>query len=306
MSKLKTDHPITRRSALSVLGGGLITFTAWPAAIRAGSRAIPTFSFIVVSDTHLGRDDNKAAAEQWTKTAGEIDAASGDFVLHLGDIVDAGREPQYAIYKEIRKSIRKPIYEIPGNHDRQELFAKHIRPNSELAFDHQGVRFLLFNNSRYGEVDGFVSAELLKWLGQQCDEAATKGLYVIVVMHVPVHDNKDHAVVGSHVKPANGQKELYALLEQHKDRILATFHGHFHCGLRGWGDRTPLQEVVFPSALYNRNLLLTERKASGYNLPEFRPGFVLAKIDADGLSLRYKPAGVSETRDKLCVLRQLK
>jgi hypothetical protein len=75
--------------------------------------------------------------------------------------------------------------------------------------------------------------------------------------------------------------------------------------LRGWEDRTPLQEVVFPSALYNRNLLLTERKASGYNLPEFRPGFVLAKIDSNGLSLRYKPTGASETRDKVCVLRQL-
>ncbi len=301
MTKPNPNLPISRRSALAAMGAGLISFTPWPASVRAGDRAIPEVSFNVVSDTHLGRGDQAAPAEQWARTAREIDAAAGDFVLHLGDIVDGGREAQYAVYKDLRKTIRKPVHEIPGNHDPQELFAKHIRREVDLAFDHRGIRFLLLNDSRPDSHDGFVSAEQLKWLGEQGAAAATKGLFIILAMHVAAHDNK-HPDVGWYVKPEHGQKELYAFLTRHRDRVLATLHGHFHCGLRGWDDRAPLQEVVFPSALYNKDRRLTEQKAPGYGLAEFRPGFVLVSIGKEGLTLRYKPVGVIETCDKVIKL----
>lgn len=47
----------------------------------------------------------------------------------VGDVVDGGREAQYAVYQETRRTIREPVYEIPGNHDPQELFEKHICPD---------------------------------------------------------------------------------------------------------------------------------------------------------------------------------
>src|SRR5687768_4316378 len=120
---MSNSHAISRRCALTAFTAGLATFAARPSRLRAA--AVPKFSFVVVSDTHLGRDDTDAAAKLWTQTAREIDSASGDFVLHLGDLVDNGREGQYAVYKDIRKSIRKPVHEIPGNHDPQALFAQH-------------------------------------------------------------------------------------------------------------------------------------------------------------------------------------
>lgn len=45
------------------------------------------FSFVIVSDTHLGRNDNEAAERNWLRAVEEINSAQGDFVLHLGDVV---------------------------------------------------------------------------------------------------------------------------------------------------------------------------------------------------------------------------
>ena len=80
-------------------------------------------------------------------------------------------------------------------------------------------------------------------------------------------------------------------------------HGHFHNGIRGWSDRKGLgkaliHEIVFPSALYNQDRKLTEQKAPGYNLSEFRPGYTLVEIRDQILTLRYKPLGAEVAAEK--------
>lgn len=80
-------------------------------------------------------------------------------------------------------------------------------------------------------------------------------------------------------------------------------HGHFHNGIRGWSDRrgpegAPIHEIVFPSALYNKDRKLTEQQAAGYNLREFRPGYTLVKIHGQTLTLRYKPLGAMIAAEK--------
>lgn len=128
-------------------------------------------------------------------------------------------------------------------------------------------------------------------------------LFIMLAMHVPAHDNRDPDV-GFYVKPAGGQRELYDIVTQHKARTLALLHGHFHCGLRGWDDHGPLQEISFPSALYNMDRQIEKKQAPGYNVPEFRPGFTLLSIGKDGMALRYKPVGVTASQDRLCPLAQ--
>lgn len=305
MSKPLQTPIISRRAATAALTAGLVTILPRPWNAWAQAKPLPDFSFVVVSDTHLGRQDQEAAAKQWAKTAQEIDTTAGDFVLHLGDIVDGGREAQYPAYKEIRKSIRKPIHEIPGNHDPQELFEKHIRKPVDLSFDHKGVRFLLLNNSRTDSHDGFITGKQLGWLGDQCADAAKMGLFLVVCAHVPVHENKSPDR-GWYVKPKDGQTELYKLVDRHKDRVLALLHGHFHNGIRGWDDHAPLQEVIFPSALYNQDRKLADQKAPGFYLAEMRPGFVQLKIEKGQMKLRYQPVGAAEGAEKICPLPQLK
>jgi 3',5'-cyclic AMP phosphodiesterase CpdA len=267
----------------------------------AAGRPVPRVSFIVVSDTHVGREDRPEAARVWERTAVEIDSAMGAFVLHLGDLVDGRREAQYPVYLEGRKRIKKPVYEIPGNHDTAELFAKYVRKTVDLAFDHQGIRFLMINNSRPDSVDGFVTAEQIDWLDKQCADAGGKGLFVMMAMHVPAHPNEPPDA-GAYVKEGNGQAELEALLKRHERRVLALLHGHFHCGLRGWEDRGRVQEVIFPSALFNKDYRLGEGKAAGYWLDEYRPGYVLVSVGPEGMRLRYKAVGVAVTKERVCRL----
>jgi calcineurin-like phosphoesterase family protein len=288
----------TRRRALAWLGAGAAA-SLCPAPCLAGKGPPQEFSFLVITDTHVGYRGQASAAAQWVQTAKELTAARGDFVLHLGDIVDGGRDDQYPIYLETRKLIGKPVHEVPGNHDPAAMFEKHIRKPIDMVLDHKGVRFLLVNNSRPDSHDGFFSAAQLDWIDRQCGEAARKGLYVVLCSHVPVHENK-HPDRGWHVKPADGQKELYALAARHKEQLIAMLHGHFHNGVRGWEDRGPLQEICFPSALYNGDRKLAEQKAPGYYLAEFRPGFVQVDVKAERLVLRYKPLGVTQTADRVC------
>lgn len=284
----------SRRTFLGALAAG---FTVAPLALRADDRPRKPVSFLVISDTHLGYKDQDAAAAQWKKTAAELAKAPGDLIVHLGDVVDGGREPQYAVYKEIRDAIGKPVHEIPGNHDPLELFEKHIRKPVDAVLDHEWLRFLLLGNTRFGDHDGYLSQGQLAWIDEQCADAVKQDRFVILCMHVPAHENK-HPDRGWYVKPSGGQKEFYEVVKRHEGRILALFHGHFHNGIRGWNDRAPVQELLFPSALYNQDRRLEEQKAPGYNVAEFRPGFTKVTIEDGLLKLKVQVVGAGESVGK--------
>lgn len=285
------DSHTSRRTFLASLGTVAASLTLRPECLRGAAAAAGDLTFVVVTDTHLGYKDQDKAEKLWRQTATAIDKTleecSGSFVLHLGDIVDGGREPFYPKYVEARKSIRKPVYETSGNHDPAEMFKKYIRPELDIVVDHDRLRVLLTANAHTDSHDGFLTPEQIAWMTAKADEAAQQDKLLLFAMHVPAHDNK-HPDRGWHVKPASGQKEFYALVDKHKARTLGLFHGHFHNGLRGWTDRAPVHEVCFPSALYNQDRNLEKQNAPGYNVPEFRPGFTVVTIRADKLELSYQ------------------
>jgi 3',5'-cyclic AMP phosphodiesterase CpdA len=256
-------------------------------------------SFAVVSDTHLGYRDQTAAEQRWSETAKELGETEGAFVLHLGDVVDGGREAEYPKYLAIRRGIEKPVYEIPGNHDPQELFERYVRTPVDVAMEHEWLRLLLLNNARTDSHDGFLTDSQIDWIDGECRAADEKDQLALVCMHVPAHENR-HPDRGWHVKPEHGQTKLYELVERHQDRILALFHGHFHNGVRGWEDRSRVHEVSFPSGIYNQDRKLEEQGAPGYNLPEFRPGYVLVQIVGGTMHLKYKPVGAAATAERSC------
>ena len=286
----------SRRQFLRTLGPAA-ALLLHPHCLRAAAAPRGEIAFVVVTDTHLGYRDQEKAERLWLKTAAEIARAPGAFVLHLGDIVDSGREAQYPKYLAGRELIGKPVHEIPGNHDPQELFQRHIRPEVDTAVEHEWLRVLLINNSHRDSHEGFIAPPQLVWLAEQCDLAARKDQLLLFAMHVPVHRNVNPDR-GWFVKPENGQAEFYALMQRHAARTLALFHGHFHNGLRGWDDHAPVHEVCFPSALYNQDRLLEEKKAPGYNPPEFRAGFTRVTNRADAIAIEFQPLGVADVLKK--------
>ena len=259
-----------------------------------GADELDEFHFVIASDTHFGRRDTKTPERQWRQAVTEIAATPADFVLHLGDIVDSGREPQYPIYSEVRQDLKKPIWEVPGNHDPHELFEKCVRTPIDTVFDHRGVRFLLLGNTHRNSHLGFITPEQIEWFDERCCEAVDRDLRLVACCPVPIHTNL-HPDRGWYVKPADGQTAFYEVIERYADRFLASFHGHFHNGIRGWRDRGTLVEVLCPSICYNQSRKLEEHikaeKAAGFFVKELRPGYVLATLGKGRLTMRYKPLG---------------
>jgi len=285
--------PLSRRQWLTGSIGSALTASFGSLRLRAAD-GLDEFQFAIVSDTHLGRQDSDTPLRQWRQAVAEIAASPADFVLHLGDIVDGGREPQYPVYAESRRGLRKPIYEVSGNHDPRELFEKYVRTPIDTVFDHHGVRFLLFSNVHSDSHAGFITPEQIQWLDQRCREAAGKDLRLVACCHVPMHTNL-HPDRGWFVQPADGQTAFYEVVERYRDRFLVCFHGHFHNGIRGWRDRGSLVEVVCPSVCYNQSRKLEEyiksKQATGFFVEELRPGYVLATLGQGRLRMRYKPLG---------------
>lgn len=295
------DSPTSnRREALSFMAGGA-TLALSPACLASPRPSLPKLRFLVASDTHLGHKNSSSAEKRWIQAAAELKTATGDFVLHLGDIVDGGREEQYTVYLRERNKIGKPVHEIPGNHDPLELFRKHIRKQVDVAVDHQWLKFVLVSNAHTDSHDGFLTGDQLQWIESQCIAARKQGRYVMLCLHVPVHSNR-HPDRGWYVKPEHGQTKIYEIINRYKHQIVAMMHGHFHNGIRGWKDATGIHEICMPSVLYNLDRGLEKQKASGYNPIEFRPGYTMVTIDKGVMLLDYKPLGADKSITKKCEL----
>ena len=290
----------TRRDALSIIASGA-TLAFYPPCLAKTKRRLSKLSFLVASDTHLGHKDSTTAEKRWIQTATELKTATGELVLHLGDIVDGGREPQYAVYLRERKRIGKPVYEIPGNHDPLGLFRKHIRKQVDVSVYYEWLKFVLVSNAHTDSHDGFLTDAQLQWIESQCVAATKQQQYVIFCLHVPAHSNR-HPDRGWHVKPEHGQTKLYDIIERHKQQIVAMFHGHFHNGIRGWEDDGGIHEICLPSVLYNLDRGLEKQNAAGYNPLEFRPGYTMVTIDNGLMTLDYKPLGAEASINKKCEL----
>jgi Icc-related predicted phosphoesterase len=288
----------TRREALSVIAGG-VTLAFSPACLANSKRPLSKLKFLVASDTHLGYQNSASAEKRWIQAAAELKSATGDLVLHLGDIVDGGREEQYEVYLREREKIGKPVYEIPGNHDPLDMFRKHIRKQVDVAVDHEWLKFVLVGNARTDSHDGFLTDAQLQWIESQCVAATKQHQYVILCLHVPVHSNR-HPDRGWHVKPEHGQTKLYDIIERYKQQIVAMIHGHFHNGIRGWKDDGGIHEICMPAVLYNLDRGLEKQKAAGYNPLEFRPGYTKVTIDKGLMKLDYKPLGADVSINKKC------
>lgn len=280
---------LMRREFLARCGGALLA--AWGGRAGAAEQAEkPLLEFAVVSDTHLGKG-GEGPAKGMQQSVEEINASNAEFTLFLGDLVDTGakHEPLYAEWLKIAKGLNKPFYAIPGNHDPAEFFKKHIRPETDYAFDHKGFRFVLFNDSETGSHEGVVTPEQLKWLSAQVDDAVAKKLRVVLCAHITGHPNK-HPDVGWWVR--KGEKEVETLLVyKGGDTIVAFLTGHFHCGLRGWSDRGGVHEIVFPALAWNGDRRL--ETAPGFCVKEHRKGYVLVEVCPKELRLRYKPLGAA-------------
>jgi calcineurin-like phosphoesterase family protein len=159
----------------------------------------------------------------------EAAAEEGEFVLALGDNVgdDLSLYPRLL---SVTKQIGRPIYLVPGNHDRDydspddahayDTFKRVYGPDY-YSFDYGEVHFVVMDSIEHylnaqgkGAYDGGIDAKQLQWLANDL-AFVPEGRLVVLALHIPITGFKD---------PAN----ITALYDIVKGRKVVAIAGHTH------------------------------------------------------------------------------
>ncbi len=209
--ELLSDDGIDRRGMLRCMawvGTGLVwSVTGGVATSRVigqETTAKSTFSFVQISDSHLGfsRDPNKDVAATLKQTIAKINALPEPpaFVLHTGDLTHLAKPAEFDAVAELLKEVKtsKVLY-VPGEHDFDgdgnkdylKRYGKGTQGTGWYSFDYYGAHFIgLVNvgNAKSGSGDGglgVIGADQLRWLEK--DVAGLKdSTPVVVFAHVPL------------------------------------------------------------------------------------------------------------------------
>jgi 3',5'-cyclic AMP phosphodiesterase CpdA len=207
------DDGIDRRGMLRCMawvGTGLVwSVNGGVASSRAFAHARldapkPTFTFVQISDSHLGfaRDPNKDVASTLKQVVAKINALPEQpaFVIHTGDLTHLAKAEEFDACAEVLKGVKAgAIAHVPGEHDFDgegnkeylKRYGKGTQGVGWYSFDHKGVHFVgLVNvaNAKSGSGDGglgMIGNEQLAWLKK--DLAGQKdSVPVVVFAHVPL------------------------------------------------------------------------------------------------------------------------
>jgi hypothetical protein len=205
MSELETG----RRGFLKCMtwaGTGLVWTMVGgvPAAIgleaAAATRHATPFSFVQVSDSHIGfsKPFNPDARTTFREAIAKIAAmpTKPDFIIHTGDVSQLSKDDQFDDADQIIKAAGVPVFHVPGEHDVLDegqgkafldRYGKGTKGAGWYAFDHAGVHFVaLVNvvNLKAGGL-GSLGADQLAWLK---DDLAGRSAStpIVVFAHIPL------------------------------------------------------------------------------------------------------------------------
>jgi Icc protein len=174
-----------------------------PRARLIGSARAATsgFSFVQVSDSHLGFD--KLANPDTTATFGEalkqVTTLPGNprFMIHTGDITHLSKPAQFDTANQLLRTTKLTVYTVPGEHDvlednRQSWINRYGKQNGAkgdgwYSFDADGVHFIGLVNvmDLQGNGLGALGSEQLEWLENDVGHL-TASTPIVVFAHVPL------------------------------------------------------------------------------------------------------------------------
>src|SRR5436309_8934986 len=182
------------------LSGGIPTSRLFGATGHEAHHGDNGFSFVQVSDSHIGF--NKGANPDVTGTfQAAIDKinslpAAPDLIIHTGDLSQISKPGEFDTVDQVLRGAKaKQVFYVPGEHDfavdngQQFLqrYGKGTKGAGWQSFDHKGVHFIgLVNvaNLKAGGM-GSLGADQLEWV-----EDDVKGLSastpIVVFAHIPL------------------------------------------------------------------------------------------------------------------------
>jgi Icc protein len=185
---------------LWTIRGGLLGSTLLPSRAGAADTSKGSFSFVQISDSHIGfnKEANKDVVGTLKEAVAKINAlpTPPDFIIHTGDLTHLSEAEEFDALEQILKGCKaRQVFYVPGEHDvlndngKQYLqrFGKGTKGTGWFSFDHNGTHFIGLNNVmniREGGL-GQLGNEQLEWMAEDL-KAISDSTPVVVFAHVPL------------------------------------------------------------------------------------------------------------------------
>ena len=208
------------------------------------------FSFIQVTDHHLLETEESLregfcpghAMRMVMRHISKNTADKVDFIISTGDLVEPDTDATYQgalkllginssaalpgpQHINIEGLTKFPMYFLPGNHDKRDMFTRYLFPESKaptlynLTFEHKGVQFVFMD---WGPES---KAHLYPETGEFLKKALQAELPSVLVMHQHVKK------IGSRWLDnflADNLDDFWDVVLPHKEKILGILNGHVH------------------------------------------------------------------------------
>jgi len=181
--------------------GGRLSSALAPDAADAAEAPAGAFSFVQISDTHVGfkGQANPDAAATLQQVVDRINAfpTRPAFVLHTGDQTHGQKAGAFDAVAELLKGVKtERTFYVPGEHDvfldgGKEYLARYgagtVDGRGWQSFDYRGTHFVgLVNVLKYkGEGMGALGEEQIAWLAKDVGALGTS-TPIVVFSHVPL------------------------------------------------------------------------------------------------------------------------
>lgn len=188
--------------ALYTLAGGVAGSISLDRALAmpAPSSGVKPFTFLQISDSHIGFDKpaNPDVHATFRAAIAKVKALAvkPDFILHTGDVSHLSRDAEFADADAIIGEAGIPVFHTPGEHDMLDegggkaflaRYGKGALGGGWYSFDHSGVHFVCLVNVANLQPGGMghLGNEQLSWL--KADLAAlSASTPVVVFAHIPL------------------------------------------------------------------------------------------------------------------------
>lgn len=183
------------------IGGGVASSASLGRAMAAEpTKAAPPFTFLQISDSHVGFDKpaNPDATATLREAIGRIKTlpVKPAFMIHTGDISHLSKDKEFDDADQIIREAGLPVFYVPGEHDLLDegqgksyldRYGKGSLGAGWYGFDQNGVHFVGLVNVVDLKAGGLgnLGADQLAWLEQDLAGLASS-TPIVVFAHIPL------------------------------------------------------------------------------------------------------------------------
>ncbi len=161
----------------------------WLILLLCSPVALAQFTFVHISDTHVGAGHNADVDDAMFKEIAQLSPKAA-FVINTGDVCENGTVEQFARYQKILADLDDiRSYVAPGNHDvrwnplGKEGFTRGAKQPLYQSWDWDKLHFVLLDSTVLLEHRGHISQQQLDWLKKDLEKVGPDKPVIIGFHH---------------------------------------------------------------------------------------------------------------------------